>query len=146
MTPTNIVTLVAVAASCATALLVGYWHRKQLRQLELYRKDPSVGLKPPPAAAVAFIKHHYDIIFGVLPPIGSLILLFISGPLTRTAAVLIVLNSAGIFVNLLFRTERRSLERFSKVMTILERHTHSVEALAARIHALESSNTKPSQG
>ena len=39
----------AVALPAVVALVVAYQHRRQMRHLELYRRDPSAGLRPPPS-------------------------------------------------------------------------------------------------
>jgi len=37
-----------VVLAAAVALIVAYLHRRQMRQIEAFRQDPSVGLVPPP--------------------------------------------------------------------------------------------------
>jgi hypothetical protein len=56
MTEPHVVTLIVAVIGPATALTVGHLHRKQMRQLELFRADPAVGLVPPPNPVVKFFK------------------------------------------------------------------------------------------
>lgn len=42
MTATHAITVLGIVA----ALLIAYWQRQLMRQIEMYRRDPSVGLKP----------------------------------------------------------------------------------------------------
>jgi heme exporter protein D len=48
MTIGNWVTVVVALAGVVTTLVVAYLQRRQMRQIEAYRQDPSVGLVPPP--------------------------------------------------------------------------------------------------
>ena len=53
------ITAAGVVVAAVVALVVNYQNRKQARQIELYRRDPSVGLIPPPHAFMAFLKKYY---------------------------------------------------------------------------------------
>jgi hypothetical protein len=146
MTPTNVVAIVAVGVSCATALLVGYWHRKQLRQIELFRKDPSVGILPPPSEAAAFLGRHFTLIVGVFLPTCALLLLLTTWPLTRTSVVLLIANLVSVFISLLARTEQRLLElqrnqsEVARDMINLLKDLHTeISTLQQRVSTLELS-------
>jgi hypothetical protein len=56
---TWMVTAFGVVVAAAVALVVNYQNRKQARQIELFRNDPSVGLMPPPHPWVAFLKKNW---------------------------------------------------------------------------------------
>jgi hypothetical protein len=53
-----IIALIVFAGSTITAFVVASLQRKQMRQIELHRRDPSVPLNPPLSpGAVAFLKN-----------------------------------------------------------------------------------------
>jgi hypothetical protein len=62
MSTTEFIAIAAIVGTCATNILVAYWHRKQIRQIEEFKRDPSVGLRPPPSRLWAFVKRHRDAI------------------------------------------------------------------------------------
>lgn len=68
--------LVAIVVPTATALLIGFLHRKQMRQNELFRANPEVGVVPAPSPPVAFVIRHWRKIVGFGGPIVSLLMLY----------------------------------------------------------------------
>lgn len=56
---TWIVTAVGVVVAAVVALIVNYQNRKQARQIELFRKDPSAGLVPPPHPWLVFLRKNW---------------------------------------------------------------------------------------
>jgi hypothetical protein len=58
MTAAIWVSLFGIAVAAVVALGIGYMHRKQMRQTELHRVDPTVPLVPPPHPITSFIKHY----------------------------------------------------------------------------------------
>lgn len=92
--------LVAALITATVALLVAYWHRKQARQIELFRLDPSVGLEPPPSAVWQFLVRHQGflsfLLTIVLPISGLTIVLSSPEPITRFTLIAIVLNSISL--------------------------------------------------
>lgn len=66
---TWIVTAVGIVVAAVVALVVNYQNRKQARQIELFRKDPSVGLKPPPHPWLVFLRknwYHFIYLIGII--------------------------------------------------------------------------------
>ena len=53
----EIVSLVGIIVTAAVALAVAYMHRKQMRQLELYRQNPEAGVVPPLHPVTNFLKN-----------------------------------------------------------------------------------------
>lgn len=47
------------------ALIVAAQNRKQMRQLEAHRIDPSVGLTPPPHPVFVFLRNHWTPLCGI---------------------------------------------------------------------------------
>jgi hypothetical protein len=87
--------LIVVAVS---AHLIAYWQRKGNRQIELYRRDPSVGLSPPPSPLWKFVKTNWE--YFVLLGVAAFKLLselFKTGPITRSDVFQI-----AFFIGLIF--------------------------------------------
>ena len=86
-----------IALAGAITLIVAYSHRKQLRQIEAFRHDPSVGLVPPPHPFLLFLKRRYALL--IIVPIGICSLIYQltrQTPVTRGSVFLIVLAFATI--------------------------------------------------
>lgn len=119
MSASQLLPWVGILIPTASALLIAYWHRKQMRQNELYRADPSVGLVPPPTRLWAFVKSNRILIVGVgLPLVFLTSYLLGQGPVTRLLVLAIAANlmSIGIAVNLwLFGTILGILKVFVKL-------------------------------
>jgi len=96
MTANVVITLVGIMIASATALAVAYLHRKQMRQIELYRADPSVGLIPPSTAFTKFLKSKGVLLMTVIGcgvSLGGIIVWgFGTGPITRGSLVWVELN------------------------------------------------------
>jgi hypothetical protein len=168
MTP-EIITALSVTVTCTTAFLVGYWHRKQLRQIELHRKDPSVGLTPAPTFLTVFFKRYFDLIGGICLPAASSLLLANTGRLTPLEALLISCNVSVILSTIAFRAHRQvwsmivddsreflALHKLQKELFgshnadlrqhghLLIAHSAAFEGLDRRVHALEDKLAPPS--
>lgn len=116
MTQDQVITVAAVLVPCVIALLVGYWHRKQMRQIELFRRDPSVGVLPPPSPPVAFLKRHWDVILGIVFPILNIATFMIRNePVTVLWVVIINFNVGCIVYTLALRSEIRLLKLIGKM-------------------------------
>jgi hypothetical protein len=63
-----VLTSAGIAAAVAVPLIVNYQNRKQARQIELFRKDPSVGLIPPPHPLWVFLGRNWMHFF--YPPLA----------------------------------------------------------------------------
>ena len=59
MTLTLWVTIAVAAITATTSLLIAYQHRKQMRQIELFRSDQKVGLVPPPHPVRVFLQRYW---------------------------------------------------------------------------------------
>jgi hypothetical protein len=59
MTVTNWITVGGILVAAIIALIVADQNRKQMRQLEAHRIDPSVGLTPPPHPVFVFLRKHW---------------------------------------------------------------------------------------
>ena len=56
------VTVFCLSVTVIVQLIVSYLQRKQMRQIELFRTDPNVGLKPPPHPVTAFVKRNWSVL------------------------------------------------------------------------------------
>ncbi|MBV6811092.1 hypothetical protein KWH19_15175 [Xanthomonas campestris pv. pennamericanum] len=126
MTITHIIMLIGISISAVVALIVASQQRKQMRQIELYKKDSSVGLVPPSSALTQFVKSKWDTVLGFGGPIVSLTLEFAANaPLTRLAVLLISLNVALILTNIvmtiIFRVVDRIFSAISRLTGIVDR-------------------------
>ena len=122
MTTTHIIMLVGIAVSAVVALIVASQQRRQMRQIELYKQDPSVGLVPPISALTRFVKSKWDTVLGFGIPIVSLALEFMSdAPLTRLSVLIISLNIAVLLTNVVMAVVFRSVDRiFSLIIRITD--------------------------
>jgi hypothetical protein len=100
MTPVVWIPLLTITVSTIVAFRVAAMHRKQMRQIELHRADPSVPLEPPPHPVTRFIR---DSATYIVPAVGILlnvIILWIilkrTGPVTRGQVFFIAQALAGI--------------------------------------------------
>jgi hypothetical protein len=98
-----------------------------MRQVELFRRDPSVGVLPPPSPPVAFFKQYWDLILGVgVPILGMAFVMAKNEPATTLSAGLISYNIASIVYTLYLRSERRLL---AFIQGLLETDAATIDAL-----------------
>ena len=87
-----ILTLAGVLIPSAVALVVAYLHRKQMRQVEAFRLDPSVGLVPPPSTITRFLKQNRLILVAtVLAPALLIAQGLLPGPISAWRVIGIAL-------------------------------------------------------
>jgi hypothetical protein len=105
------ISVVGILVAAVTAIVIGHLHRKQMRQNELFRLDPSVGLRPPPSFPVTFFKQYWDVIGGIGLPILSVgISIVTNQPVTLASVITISVNVGCIVWTLALRSERRLWE------------------------------------
>ena len=138
MTPALWVAVGGVVVSAIVALIVAGLQRRQMRQIELHREDPSISLTPPPHPAIAWL-------FEYGPSIGVILydfyriggLLQQTGPITRddvfhTAAYFfsIALQSGFILFFYVMNRMRRMMgslvDSETKVIEILRMHQNAI--------------------
>jgi hypothetical protein len=105
MSGNEIISILALVISSTCALLIAYWHRKQMRQVEAYRQDPTVGLSPPPSRLWVHLSRNgllWMILLSITAQVASLVPALRSvAPITRAAITALILNVAGILFNVL---------------------------------------------
>jgi len=102
-----------IFVAAAITLIVAYSHRKQMRQIEAFRRDPSVGLLPPPLPFVLFLKRRYALL--IIVPIGVFNLIYEltrQTPVTRGSVFWIVLAVATIMLGF-------TVDVFIRILTFL---------------------------
>jgi HAMP domain-containing protein len=156
MSTSQFIALAAVVIPSATALLVAYWHRKQLRQIEEFRRDACVGLQPPPSRLWAFAKSHRDLLAGVGVALFLADQLAQTGPVTRWTVLIIALDVAAILfiaiAHLLFRmlgvierilrNDARMVRTTERTLGILER---TVPIVTEVVDDARSSTSPPNE-
>jgi hypothetical protein len=89
------VTIFVFCGTAIVSLIIAFMNRKQMRQIELHRVDPTVPLIPPPGAATEFLVHKGPhIMNGVNGCMGLVFLLHemrLTTPLTRVHVFAIAL-------------------------------------------------------
>jgi hypothetical protein len=109
MTIGNWLTVAAIIVAAIVPLVVAHLHRKQMRQIELHRADPSIPVVPPLNPITLFLKNWGILIFNVLFNIGVLInQLLKTGPITRGQVFLIALSLSSLAFILLLETMKQS--------------------------------------
>lgn len=117
MTTTQFLMLLGIAVSASIALIVASQQRKQMRQIELYKSDPTVGLVPPPSAFSRFIKSKWDILLGFGIPLVNLVIQLMSRePISKTSVLIISLSIAFLLVNIVATVIFRVVDRISKLI------------------------------
>ena len=143
MTASNIVAVLGIAVSAATALLIAYMHRRQMRQVELFKQDPSAGLVPPPSGLTRFIRSKWDTILGFAGPLYVLLTQFFStAPVSRGTIFAVSGAFALMFANfvmmLVFKIQERNIERIKEVLDL---HNASVRATSKILDLVEKLRT-----
>ncbi len=141
MTTTNWIAVLAVVVGAVVALSVGYLQRKQMRQIELYRQDPSVGLTPPPSIATRFIRSNWGEVFGFgMPAIGLVIELINHTPPSRYDVLFISLNVAVLLTNvvmlIVFDLVNRIVAVLKELHSALKRHVDVTGATVATLRTV----------
>lgn len=109
MTIGNWLTVAAIIVATTVPLIVAHLHRKQMRQIELHRADPSIPMVPPPSPITLFLKNWGILVFNVLFNIGVLInQLLKTGPITRGEVFLIALSMSSLAFTLVMEITTRS--------------------------------------
>jgi hypothetical protein len=136
MTTSLWVSLVVGAVAFAGTQISGYMQRKQMRQNELYRRDPSVGLMPPPHPVTLFLKKNFwQFVFYGLGALDLFEGFRGPDPPTRTSILNIALGVGWLFYAFLTRVTdglMRVMEGHSEIFRELIKAS-SVQAEVTKI-------------
>jgi len=135
MTVTHIIAILSIGISAIVAFIIAHLQRKQMRQIELYKRDPSVGLVPPENALTRFVKSKWDTLLAFGGPIYILVSEAIkTTPPSRFsiyvvafAMTLLVLN---IVLSLILRVQTRFHERFMSLAELEGRNAEMIKVIA----------------
>jgi hypothetical protein len=113
-------------------LSVAYMQRKQMRQIELFRKDPNVPLKPPPHRVTLFLKDNwYFIVIAAFDLVMLVRDMSKTTPVTRTVIFDIGLDLVALSATILMATLtgllRRMADVVARIVTVLEAMTRTME-------------------
>jgi hypothetical protein len=137
MTITAWITVFGIILATGVTLSVAYMQRKQMRQIELFRNDPSVPLTQPPHRFTRFVKEYgFFVVFGGFDLFVLIRDLNQTTPITRRVVFDIVLDMAGVFgmVFLAFVTAilRRVTDAAKKTMQMMDRTTRTMEKISEK--------------
>jgi len=122
------ISIVQIIVTTVVALIIASLHRKQMRQIELHRENPSVPLIPPPHLATRFILRNVisiiNVIF-IISVIGEVaILIWVmlqKGPITRGNIFNIAFATVALAYILITRsiTPEQIYERMLKIYGVI---------------------------
>lgn len=94
------VSLATLIVGTIVPLTIAALHRKQMRQIELHRADPSVPIIPPPHPVTQFFKRNWVVILVITGISGNLFALILelreTGPITRGQVFRIALSTVSV--------------------------------------------------
>jgi hypothetical protein len=114
------ISLLTLVVATIVTLTVAALHRRQMRQIELHREDPSVPLIPPPHPATQFFNRNAPVILGVAVNLATLIFqLLQTGAITRGQVFSISMSTVGVAYLLLLQEVTRSSARIYGTIDLL---------------------------
>lgn len=117
----NWITVAAIVVGAIVSLIVAYLHRKQMRQVEAFRRDPSVGLVPP-NPILNFLRIYWASLWTGAYGVFLLIREFRDhGPVTRGSVLNIVLGVNFIIFAFVTYILDRIYEKTKKTFSIESR-------------------------
>jgi hypothetical protein len=133
MTITSWIALCISAASLIVAtvvpLTIAALQRKQMRQIELHRADPSVSLIPPPHPATRFIKRNGIFIVSVIIEIAVLTKeMRQTEPITRWDVFNIALAVAALAYLILLKSSQNIYDYIFKIYDLIYKLAFVVDA------------------
>ena len=130
MTTALWISLVVGAMAFVGNLVSGYLQRKQMRQLELYRQDPSVGLVPLPHPFTLLLQKYRLAICNT----GIAAFFLVSGfrsqePMTRLSVLNIAVGIGFLFLALTTKMTADLYHFLGRLVGVLEGHSKELAAL-----------------
>jgi hypothetical protein len=137
------ITIFGIVVAAIVALSVAYLQRKQMRQIELHRADPSIPLTPPPHAITLFFRRNFwywwCLVFGV-NDIRMLVRdLSQNTPVTRMVVFDIALDLIAFFSMSLIALLIFMLDRDTKAAETVGKIIDVLDGTARRVKELEKS-------
>lgn len=118
------IALLGIVVGTVVTLSVAYMQRKQMRQAELHRVDPSVSLVPPPHPITHFIKGYwYFLVFGGFDLAMLIRDLGQTTPITRRVVFDITLDTISLVLMVLLGIVTAILRMAARTIGVLEKMT-----------------------
>jgi hypothetical protein len=132
MTTGNVITLVVFFGTVVVSLAIAHLHRKQMRQIELHRADPSAPLKPPPGVVAHFFARNALLLSWVPGEVIGVYFLVTdlkkAGPIDRSDVFVIALQTSLVVAIVIFAVITTALEGVSaRLNRQLSRQSHRGE-------------------
>jgi hypothetical protein len=144
MSVSQALAVATIIVSASTAYLVAYWHRKQLRQIEAYRLDPSIGLTPPSSALWKFVTSRRQLLaLAGLPVVIIALEFYFRVPVTLTTVLLIAFNVTSFVTAILLDLIEKIMRVIGRLIEIQERHVAATMKVADTLSLKEG---PPSSG
>ena len=124
------VALITILASCINA----YMQRRLMRQIELFRVNPAMGLTPPPPAALSFIKREWLFIVIEVIVVACVIYTIIWRQSANSTPLLI--GAIVLLLSVLYQDwcAIRHLNILRGVLSVIEQHVDVTKRLEEQIH------------
>ena len=141
------ISIASIIVATVVPLTIAALHRKQMRQIELHREDPSVPLIPPPHPATRFIQRNGIFIVSVIVEVWLLThLLLQTGPITRGHVFNIALATAALAYILLMQSITQTSEQIyasifniygliNKILEVIGTQTKTIDTQEQMIDA-----------
>ncbi len=140
------ISIAAIIVSTVVSLTIAALHRKQMRQIELRRLDPSVPVIPPPYPATRFIQRNWVngvFIVSVIVEVSILTHLMLqTGPITRGYILNIALGTASLAYVILMRSIVQTTDEITNIYVLINKlidvvaaHNKTIEAQTKAIDA-----------
>lgn len=135
------ITAFGIVVGAIVTLSVAYLHRKQMRQIELHRADPSVPITPPPHGVTLFFKRNFwywwCLAFGGWDVWILIKDLNKTTPVTRAVIFDIGLDISGIFFMLIFAMLTSLTNRVERMVDIEDKTIDILIGMTRRIEDTE---------
>jgi uncharacterized membrane protein len=134
------ISIASIIVATVVPLTIAALHRKQMRQIEQHRENPSVPLIPPPSPATRFFQRNGFFIISLIVEVAILIwLLLRTGPITRGDIFNIALTTAALAYILIMRSITQTSEQIydyilkiydliNKVLGVINVQTQTIDA------------------
>lgn len=142
MTSSNWITLIGILIAAFVALAIAHMQRKQMRQIELHRSNPTVPLRPPLHPVTRFVRGYgYFVVFFIYNVVIVIVDRRQTTPLTREDVYDLAFHMIGVVVMifLAMATFAGEVAAMATKMTIstLEDIDRVIGHLVERIEKLE---------
>jgi hypothetical protein len=131
MSTSQFISVMGIFIGAGTALLVAYWHRKQMRQNEIFRIDRSAGVLPPPNPLWKFIKKYWLLLLAGLQALVLANEVLATGPVTRVSVFFIAVDVGVIVLSIMLHFFTVAFYVIGKMLDDQGRLIRVTETLAA---------------